>query len=79
VRLRNRIAVLMLTDEAREILRAAGIEIPDSISRIFQVDDHDDMGVWVREPQKDGDHIVLREYILTVDVLEGETGKPGMR
>ena len=81
MRLRERFAVLLLTDEARQVLQMSGLEVPESGSRVFQIDDHDDMGIWVRESREDDDHIVLIrwEYILCVDIPEGGTKKAGMK
>ena len=80
MRLRERFAALVLTEDARQVLEMSGLELPPSGSRIFQIEDHDDMGIWVREPREDEDHInlVRWDYILCVDVPEGGTKKVGM-
>jgi hypothetical protein len=72
---------MILSDDGREVLRLAAANVPDSGAMLVLVQDSDDLGLWVRTPREDGEHILLVrwEYILSIDFPIGETRTIGLR
>ncbi len=77
----QRAVTAVLTDDGREVLKLAAIDLPESASVLFFVQDTDDLGLWIREPREDGQHLLLIrwEYVLTLDFPIGETKTIGLR
>lgn len=75
----RRVAVI-LSDEGREVLGLAAVNLPDSPAVSVYVEDTDDLGVWVRTPREDGDHFLLVrwEYILSLDIPFGRIKAVGL-
>jgi len=70
VKLREKPLGVLLSDEGRQALQLAALNLEDSQFVWVYVDETDDLGLWVRVHRDDGDHLVLIrwEYILSIDV-----------
>ncbi len=72
---------VFLTDEGRQVLLLASVNVPATPGISVYVQDADDMGLWVRAQREDGDPILLIrwEYVLSLDFPAGETKLMGLR
>lgn len=79
--IRQQNVVILLTDEGHDALQLAIPDVSESRTCRLYVQDSDDMGLWVRIRRPDGDHLlwVRWEFIITIDVLIGETREIGLR
>jgi hypothetical protein len=79
VHLNQRDVSILLTDEGKEVLELAQLNLPATPSVQVDVEDTDDLGVWARITRLDGDHVILIrwDYILTLDFPAGERKKVG--
>ena len=70
MKLREKPLGVLLSDEGRQALQLAALNLEDSQFVWVYVDETDDLGLWVRVHRDDGDHLVLIrwEYILSIDV-----------
>jgi hypothetical protein len=77
----QRTVAIILSEEGREVLRLAAVNIPDSGAILMHVQESDDLGLWVRTPREDGEHLLLVrwEYVLSIDFPIGETRTIGLR
>jgi hypothetical protein len=81
VKLEDQPAVLYLCDEGRQVLKQAGLELPDASGIRFDVQEESDRGLWVGLDYPDGfRHLVLIrwEYILAIDLIVGEVRTEGL-
>jgi hypothetical protein len=75
MRLSERDVALILSDEGREVMRLSAVNLPEAGAVAVRIQDTDDIGLWVRTPREDGEHVLLIrwEYVLSVDFPAGET------
>jgi hypothetical protein len=75
VKLRERTLGVLVSEEGRQVLQLAALELTESQFVWVYVDDSDDGGLWARVPREDGDHLVLIrwEYVLSIDIPAGQT------
>ena len=76
----NNVAIL-LSEEGLSALRIALPDLPDVPLVFLFVQETDDLGLWVRVPREDGDHLLLIrwEFVLTMDFQFGEVRTVGMK
>ena len=81
MKLSERTVSVVLSEEGRQVMQLAALNLPDSSAIGLHVVDTDDMGLWVWVSRRDGDHLVLVrwDYVLAVDFLAGETRIMGIR
>jgi hypothetical protein len=81
MRVTERDAAVLLGDEGRNVLQLASVNIGDSPFLAVKIEDGDDIGIWVRIPREDGDHLLLVrwEYVLSMDLEAGPAKALGMR
>jgi hypothetical protein len=81
VKVSERELAVFLTEEGRQMLELASVNVPGTPGVSVYVQDADDMGLWIRAPREDGDHILLIrwEYVLSLDFRAGETKSMGLR
>jgi len=72
---------LILSQEGREALTLAAVNLPESAAMLVHIQDTDDLGLWVRTPREDGKHLLLVrwDYVLTIDFPVGETKTIGIK
>ena len=75
MKLNERDVALILSDEGREVMKLAAVRLPEAAAIALRIQDADDIGLWVRTPREDGEHVLLVrwEYALSVDFPAGET------
>jgi hypothetical protein len=75
VKLRERTLGVLVSEEGREVLQLAALNLEESQFLWVYVDDSDDGGLWARVPREDGDHLVLIrwEYVLSIDIPVGQS------
>ena len=80
MRLNERTVAVLVSDEGQNALQGAAVNLPPTSVFLVYVQDSDDMGLWVRTPREDGDHLLLIrwEYVLTIDFPVGETKTIGL-
>jgi hypothetical protein len=81
VRISEREASVLLSEDGREVLQLAAVKLAESPFLWVKVEDSDDIGIWIRITREDGDHLVLIrwEYVLSIDFLVGRPKVLGMR
>jgi hypothetical protein len=81
VRVAQHTVAVILSEEGRAVLQLAAVNVPESAAILVHVQDTDDLGLWVRTPREDGEHLLLVrwEYVLTVDFPIGETKTMGLK
>ena len=81
MKISEREASLLLSEDGREVLQLAALNLAESPFLWVKVEDSDDIGIWIRVNREDGDHVVLVrwEYILSIDFLVGQPKVLGMR
>ncbi len=81
MRLNERTVAILVSDEGQKVLEAAAVNLPPTSVFLVYVQDSDDMGLWVRTPREDGEHLLLIrwEYVLTIDFAVGETKIIGLK
>ena len=81
MRVAQRTVAVILSEEGRGVLQRAAVNVPESAAMLVHVQDTDDLGLWVRTPREDGEHLLLIrwEYVLTVDFPIGETRTIGLK
>jgi hypothetical protein len=55
----ERDASVLLSDEGREVLKQAALDLEESLFLSVRMEDSDDIGIWIRVNREDGDHMVL--------------------
>jgi hypothetical protein len=58
VKISERDASVLLSEEGREVLKQAALNLAESPFLSVKVEDSDDIGIWVRVNREDGDHLV---------------------
>jgi hypothetical protein len=81
VKISERDVSVLLSEEGRQVLQPAALNLAESPFLWAKVEDSDDIGIWVRVSRKDGDHLVLIrwEYILSIDFAVGQPKALGLR
>ena len=81
MKITERTAAIILTEDGRDVLKMAGVNLPEQPAILAYINDSDDIGLWTRIPREDGDHFLLIrwEYVLTIDFPSGETRTVGLR
>jgi hypothetical protein len=77
----ERDASVLLSDEGREVLKQAALNLEESPFLSVRMEDSDDIGIWIRVNREDGDHLVLIrwEYVLSMDFAVGQPKTLGLR
>ena len=77
----ERDVAILLSNDGREVLQSAAVNLADSPFLWVKVEDSDDIGLWIRVNREDGDHLVLIrwEYVLSMDFLIGQPKALGLR
>ena len=77
----ERDASVLLSDEGREVLKHAALNLEESSFLSVRMEDSDDIGIWIRVNREDGDHLVLIrwEYVLSMDFAVGQPKTLGLR
>ena len=80
MRLAERALTVLLSAEGRELLQLTAVPLPETPDVGFDVEDTDDMGLWVRVQRGDGEHLVLVrwEYVLSIDIPAGQMRSVGL-
>lgn len=78
MRLNEREVTLILSPEGREVMQLSALNLPEAAGAWVKIEDSNDIGLWIRAPREDGDHLILIrwEYVLSVDFPAGETKRP---
>jgi len=65
---------ILLDSDGRAVLELSGVHFADSPALLADVDETDDLGIWIKVERDDGGHLVLVrwDYVLSVDFLEAE-------
>jgi hypothetical protein len=73
VKLAGQTAAILLTEDGRQILELAGVNLSQSAMLSASVEESEDLGLWIRLQREDQMHLFLLrwEYILGVDVPSG--------
>ena len=81
MKLNERSVELFLSEEGRKVLQGAAPELPDSTSLWFQVQETDEMGIWVGVERAGTDHALLIrwDYVLAVSSPIEEQTPIGLR
>lgn len=81
MKLNERNVAVLLTDDGREVLKLAAVNVESVPATMMYVQDADDMGLSARIGREDGDHLLLVrwEYVLSMDFPAGETKTVGMK
>ena len=63
--------VVVLSQEGRQVLRDAAIDLPNSPRVLFTTRRQDSRGLWVRITRDDGDNelLIRWEYVLAMELL----------
>ena len=77
----ERDVAIMLSEDGRQVLHQASVNVAERSMIWAYAQEVDDMGLWIRIAREDGDHVVLVrwEYVLTVDFPVGEPKKIGIK
>ena len=70
-----------MTEDGREVLKHAAVNVAESMFLAVRVEDSDDVGIWIRVSREDGDHLLLVrwEYVLSMDFPVGQPKTLGLR
>ena len=81
MRVSGQTVTIILSDQGRRVLQLAAVTLPESPALLANVRDTDDLGIWINLTREDGEHIFLIrwEYVLSVDLVAGETKTVGLR
>jgi hypothetical protein len=81
VKISEREASVLLSEEGRQVLNQAALNLGESPFLSVRVEDSDDIGTWVRVNREDGDHLVLVrwEYVVSMDFPMGQPKMLGLR
>jgi hypothetical protein len=81
MRIGERDASVLLSEDGRQILEQAALNLAHSAFLTVRVEDSDDIGLWVRVTREDGDHLILIrwEYVLSIDFPVGQPKSLGLR
>ncbi len=73
MKLAGQAVTVLVTDEGEQILKIAGVSLPDSNSLFISIEESEDLGLWVRLQREDQMHLFLLrwEYILGIDLPSG--------
>jgi len=79
VNISERTVSMVLSDDGRAALGLAGV-LWESAGLLLDVEDTDDIGVWVRIQREEREHTLLIrwDYILTIDFPSGERRLVGL-
>ena len=81
MRISEREASVLLSQEGREVVEHAALHLDESPFLAVRVEDSDDIGLWIRVGREDGDHLLLVrwEYVLSMDFPVGQPKTLGLR
>jgi hypothetical protein len=81
MKISERDASLLLSEDGREVLQHAELNLAESLFLAAKVEDSDDIGIWIRVSREDGDHLLLIrwEYVLSMDFPVGQPKTLGLR
>lgn len=73
MKLNDRDVSLVLSPDGREVMQLSAINLPEDSALWVRVQEADDIGLWIRAPREDGDHLLLVrwEYVLSIDFPAG--------
>jgi len=66
-------ATILITDDGREVLKAVGVALPESNLLVVDIQESEDLGVWLRLQREDQVHcfLLLWQFVLGIDVAIG--------
>ncbi len=84
MRIVEREIAILLGEDGGKVAKLAGIPLSGGSQFLWlhaYVEESDDLGLWARLDRPDGDHLFLIrwEYVLAIDVLEGQPQVLGLR
>jgi hypothetical protein len=73
MRLAGQTVAVILTEEGRQVLSLAAIDLHEDPRVLFSVEESEDLGLWVRLSREDRMHFFLLrwDYILGIDLPSG--------
>lgn len=73
MKLSGQTITVILTDEGKEILALASVNLPDTHQVLVSVEESEDLGLWIRVPRESQMHFFLLrwEYVLGIDLPSG--------
>jgi hypothetical protein len=76
VKLSAQTVTVILTEEGKQVLGLASVNLPESPTLIVTVEETDDLGLWIRITKEAQVHFLLLrwEFVLSIDIAR-ETGK----
>jgi len=78
MKLNERDVALILSPEGREVMGLSAVNLPETAAFWVKVQDTNDIGLWVRTPREDGDHVLLvrgNTCYLSISRLETQSGR----
>lgn len=81
MRLSGQTVTLILTDEGKQVLILASVNLPQASLVTVTIEESEDMGLWIRVPREDQVHFFLIrwEYIVGIDIQSGMGRSLGLR
>lgn len=78
MKLNEREVTLISSREGREVMQLSAVNLPESAAVAVKIEESNDIGLWVRAPREDGDHLLLVrwEYVLSIDFPASVTKRP---
>jgi hypothetical protein len=75
MKLAERDVALVLSSEGHEVMRLSAVNVQEDAASKVGIEDTDDIGLWIRVPRGDGEHLLLVrwEYVMSIDFPAGET------
>ncbi len=81
MKLSGQTITVLLTEDGRQVLSHASVNLPESNLITVSMEESEDMGLWIRIPREDQMHFLLIrwEYILSIDMQGGAGRLIGIR
>ena len=81
MKLAKQTATILLADDGKHVLALAAVVVPESGKILVEIEESEDLGLWIRLKREDGIHFFLLrwEYILGVDVEDAFTRVVGLQ
>jgi hypothetical protein len=81
MKINGQTAGVILTQEGRQVLALAAVNVPDNDRLLVSIEESEDLGLWIRVSREDQlTFFLLRwEYILGVELLSGRGRVVGLK
>ena len=81
MKLAKQTATILLDDSGKQVLALAAFAVPESGKILVEVEESEDLGLWIRLNREDGIHFFLLrwKYILGVDLEDAFTRVVGLQ